>query len=159
MYNYWTVIGEPYLAYKPSGQAYIKVPCRCVCGKEKDVNKYSLTSGRSLSCSCETKTTHKKSYTRLYECWVNMKQRARRRSLKGDICSVCQEWMTYEGFEVWAMSNGYEDNLELLRGTSENPDVGDYCPSNARWGTHKENYLDHLVAKEKRESLHLNVMS
>ena len=158
-YNHWVVIDYPFKVIKPSGEIYLKVPCQCICGKTRDINKYSLTSGRSKSCGCETYGTHGKSYTRLYECWVNMKQRARRRQVKGEQCSVCDEWLTYEGFELWAINNGYEDGLELLRGTEDSPDTGDYSPSNARWGTHRQNYLDYLLAREKRDSLHLNVMS
>lgn len=159
IFNYWTVIGEPIRVFKPNGSPYWKIPCQCVCGKLKDVNKFSLTSGRSLSCSCETKSTHKESRTRLYECWVNMKQRARLRTLKGSTCHVCDDWLEYEGFKAWALENGYTDSLELLRGTSDNPDQGDYSPTNTRWGTHKENSLDYIISKEKRDSLHMNVLS
>ena len=159
VYNYWTVVGNPTKAFKPNGEPYWKIPCQCVCGKLKEVNKFSLTSGRSLSCSCETKGKHRESGSRLYHCWENMKQRARLRTLKGYPCSVCEDWQTYEGFKSWALLNGYKDKLELLRGTPDSPDVGDYTPENARWGTHRENYLDYTVAKEKRETLHMNVLS
>lgn len=147
VFNYWTVSGEPFLVMKPSGVVYYKVPCTCICGKNKDVNKYSLTSGRSLSCSCKTTGTHRETGTRLYHCWENMKQRARLRTARGDFCKVCDEWQTYEGFKEWSLTNGYEDKKELLRGTPENPDKGDYCPENARWGTHRENYLDYVKSK------------
>lgn len=143
-FNYWTVIGEPVRFIKPSGQVLLKIPCRCICGKEKLINKYSLTSGRSLSCSCMTTGTHRETGTRLYHCWENMKQRSRRRTLKGEVCEVCDEWQTYEGFKQWALNNGYEDGLELMRGTYDNPDTGNYCPENARWGTHKENAYDYF---------------
>lgn len=44
----WTVIANP-ISY-PYG--LIKVPCRCVCGVEKEVGKGSLFNGKSKSCGC-----------------------------------------------------------------------------------------------------------
>jgi hypothetical protein len=40
----WTVIGNPFL------DRYAKVPCRCECGVEHDVDAYTLTVGKSKSC-------------------------------------------------------------------------------------------------------------
>ena len=147
VYNYWTVVDEPKQTVKPSGQIYLKIPCVCICGKKRDINKFSLTSGRSQSCGCVTYPEHGKSNTRLYHCWENMKQRARLRTKRGDTCRVCEDWLSFEGFELWALTNGYNDKLELLRGTPENPDQGDYAPDNARWGTHKQNYEDYRLSK------------
>jgi len=143
-FNYWEVTGEAFQTRKPSGQVVLKIPCKCICGKEIPVNKHSLTSGRSLSCGCITKSTHQQSNTRLYHCWENMKQRSRLRTSRGETCSVAEDWLSFEGFSAWALSNGYADGLELMRGTIDNPDTGNYEPDNARWGTHKENAYDYL---------------
>ena len=78
-----------------------------------------------------------------------MKQRARLRTKRGDNCNVCEDWLVFESFMKWSLENGYSDDLELLRGTVDLPDTGDYSPNNARWGTHKENYYDSLKAKSQ----------
>lgn len=44
----WTVIANP-ISY-PKG--LIKVPCRCVCGIDKEVTKRFLFNGKSKSCGC-----------------------------------------------------------------------------------------------------------
>lgn len=46
-YGYWTVM----IAYDNKHPA--KDFCRCICGKEKWVNRYSLRSGLSKSCGCK----------------------------------------------------------------------------------------------------------
>ena len=46
-YGDWTVIGEVFVS------RYAKVPCRCVCGLEKEVDAYTLSIGKSKKCkSC-----------------------------------------------------------------------------------------------------------
>ena len=78
---------------------------------------------------------------RLYNIWSCMKQRcnnpnhtaARWYHDKG--ISVCEEWMTFDSFEKWALGNGYSDNLTIDR---INPD-GNYEPSNCRWISRNEN--------------------
>lgn len=40
----WTVIGP--------GRSNIYVTCKCVCGKVKEVNKYTLVNGTSAGCGC-----------------------------------------------------------------------------------------------------------
>lgn len=50
---------------------------------------------------------------------------------------VCEEWKHIEGFinfYNWAIKNGYEENLTLDRIDNNK----DYCPSNCRWKTPKE---------------------
>lgn len=46
--GYWTIIG---LGSKTD---YIK--CECRCGIAREVNVYSLTSGKSKSCGCRLRT-------------------------------------------------------------------------------------------------------
>lgn len=46
-YGYWTVI----IAY--DNEHPLKAFCRCICGKEKWVNRHSLRRGLSKSCGCQ----------------------------------------------------------------------------------------------------------
>ena len=49
---------------------------------------------------------------------------------------VCQEWLNNpQAFEMWAIENGYADNLTIDR-IDENKN---YCPDNCRWVTAGEN--------------------
>ncbi len=40
------------------------ITCKCICGVIKDVNVYSLTSGKSKSCGCRALINRKKTQER-----------------------------------------------------------------------------------------------
>jgi hypothetical protein len=63
-------------------------------------------------------------------------------------CGVYKPWESFLCFEEWALINDYSDDKILLRGTEENPDVGDYGPNNCRWGSKTDNYYDWKLHKE-----------
>lgn len=85
------------------------------------------------------KEQHGGRYTRLYNIWLNMKQRCSNPKAShyeyygGKGVSVCEEWKkSFSTFRDWPLSNGYEDGLTIDRIESDK----DYCPENCRWVTH-----------------------
>lgn len=68
------------------------------------------------------------------------------KSYGGKGVKVCDEWRTNRGaFIKWALANGFKPELEIDRIDSD----GDYCPSNCRWITRRENNLRKDPRKRK----------
>jgi hypothetical protein len=80
-------------------------------------------------------TKHNMSHSRLYRIWKNIKQRTGNpnnteyRNYGGKGIVVCDEWLVFDVFKEWALSNGYMDTLTIER---NNNDIG-YCPENCKW--------------------------
>lgn len=117
--------------------------CQCDCGKTVIVQKNNLTSGNTKSCGClssSLKTTHNKSKSRLYSVWHGMKQRCLNPNVEeyknygGRGIKICPEWMDFETFYQWAISNGFIENSPKGQNTIDRIDVnGNYEPLNCRF--------------------------
>jgi hypothetical protein len=120
--------------------------CRCDCGNETLVRGQHLRSGNTKSCGCLhveraglLNNTHDASTTRLAKIWYGMRKRCNpitgHRRWGGRGITICEEWQTFEPFRVWALTNGYRDDLTIDRIDND----GNYEPSNCHWITHSEN--------------------
>lgn len=84
---------------------------------------------------------HGDKHTRLYNIWIHMKKRCYNREYMyykyygGKGIEVCKEWKNnYLAFKEWAMSAGYEKDMELDRKENDK----NYSPDNCKWSTRTE---------------------
>lgn len=116
--------------------------CKCDCGNEAVVAGENLTKKiATKSCGClrlESNTKHNKCKTSIYNVWNGMIQRctdiknSRYKSYMGRGITVCDKWLTFEGF--------YEDMGDRPKGMSLDrvDNNGNYCNENCKWSTPKE---------------------
>lgn len=60
-FGYWTVLSFDQEQSNLSNRTYWK--CKCICGKEKSILGYNLTSNHSKSCGCQSKNLKKHDLT------------------------------------------------------------------------------------------------
>ena len=120
---------------------------------KKEVEKRLNNGARNKSCGCMHRIFHSQSiithgdsrggeYHRLYRIWGGMKTRCYNpkpkdaKSYKDKGIEVCKQWKKhYIMFSIWALCNGYRNDLVIDRIDS---DKG-YNPDNCQWITIKEN--------------------
>lgn len=145
--------------------------CLCDCGKEFIRENSKLSARKSCGCigsgrkkdttsDCYFFTTTKgmsqHSYDRLRKEWHSMKDRCKPQYHNSNIyyergISVCEEWLIFRNFAIWALENGYDDDLTLDRIDNNKS----YSPDNCRWATWKEqnnNKRDNVVIEYRGKS-------
>lgn len=151
----WVVLGRGRTTGK---QRLVRVKCRC--GNMREVQYFSLTSGRSTSCGCQSSRLKSESLTRHghsaqpersgtpeYNSWRAMRRRCTTPSAKGYELyggrgiSVCPQWDSFEQFlaDMGARPPGK---------TLERVDInGGYCPENCVWADAKAQAANRRTTK------------
>ena len=113
------------------------------CGEAVEKRTQQLKKLKSCGCATFLKanTKHGDHKTRLYQVWADMKTRClnknnpRYHRYGGRGISVCEPWLSYPNFKVWALAAGYTDSLTIDRIDNNK----NYAPDNCEWVTIQEN--------------------
>ncbi len=109
-----------------------RVLCQCDCGTIKSMRTYSVTSNKTKSCGCYSRSAASKrmsSSNKKYDVDITHKTYNSWKVIKRSK-EVCSEWIDdYEEFYNWSMKNGWKDGLVLKQHDSSQP-----CfPANCYW--------------------------
>ena len=149
--------------------------CQCDCGNLKEVRTDGLTRGTTKSCGClkvensyknltdkyQFKPKYKVRNRKLYFVWRDIKMRCDDISNKrygGRGITICNEWLNFDNFALWALNNGYKEGLSIDRINND----GNYEPSNCRWVTMKEqcrNKSTNILIEYKDQNITLAELS
>ena len=133
--------------------------CQCSCGKNTVVDISKLRNGHTRSCGClKYKASFKHGYAtrelhskrlKEYGVWEAMRQRCQNSNNKayknygGRGIQVCQRWNSFKLFlQDMGARPSSQHTLERIHNDQ------DYCPSNCKWATRKEQ-------QRNRRGLHL----
>lgn len=135
--------------------------CQCDCGNV--VERNSMLFRVTGSCGCKTKDKQRamnlkhghrprSGASSIYQTWSAMKRRCMNKGNSdykwygGKGVTVCDRWMTFEGF-VSDMGDSHFEGATIDRVDS----TGNYEPSNCRWVTGAENAR--MAAKQRWEKM------
>jgi hypothetical protein len=113
--------------------------CSRVCAR--NLSKVSARGSRKGIQNASHKYSKPTTSHKLYKVWTSMKQRCTNPSYVkyhrsgGKGVTVCNEWLDFEVFEAWSLSNGYEEGLSIDRVDVD----GNYSPENCAWITSSAN--------------------
>lgn len=133
-----------------------KYLCKCRCGTNKYVRKQHLLNHSSGGCNrCnDSRKTHGESNTPLHRVWNKMRYRCldpkdtNYYNYGGRGITVSKDWLIYENFRDWCLSNNWEQGLEIDR-----IDVnGNYCPENCRLATRQQNNYNKRPRKNNKRT-------
>lgn len=124
--------------YRHSIQKHISICPKCK-NEFVLIVRDNIINNKSGTCKgCVSRKLITEDDKRLYRIWHSIKQRTDSNKGKDFIVYkskgiiVCNEWLqSFENFKMWALDNGYNNNLSIDR---KNNNKG-YNPDNCRWVT------------------------